>query len=241
MGSRLWVALAALAVSGVAQQPADTRQPDPNIVQRFVTRPDPPLTRYRAARRLEARNDRFHVTGWLEACTELSPDAGFQYRVLAEGGNTLIRKRVLRKALETEWFAVAQGEIARSRIGPENYEFRPADGAAVAFDPQLAKLLITPRRKSRMLVDGAIFVARRDADLVRVEGQLALNPSFWTRRVRVARRYERVAGAHVPVAFESTAEIRIAGPSTFRMTYRYLSINGQDLPASGPPCTVGSG
>lgn len=199
-----------------------------DIVQQFLQRDEPKIVRYSAARRLEARNERFKAAGWLEACTELSPDRGFHYRVTAEGGSGLIRGRVLKKALETEREAWAKGEIEQSAIGPQNYEFQPA----VDGEGELAKVAVTPRRKSRMLVDGAIFLARSDADLVRVEGKLASNPSFWTRRVEVARRYERIAGVRVPVTLESVAHVRIVGRSSFRMTYRYLSVNGQEIPGA---------
>ena len=45
--------------------------------------------------RLEGRNDRFDVTGWMEIATELSAD-GFHYRVIDEGGSEMIRHRVFR-------------------------------------------------------------------------------------------------------------------------------------------------
>jgi len=64
---------------------------------------------------------------------------------------------------------------------------------------------------------------------VRLEGELAKNPSFWTRRVHIVRHYQRFLGIRMPVALETTAAVRIAGRSTFRVTYEYESINGQHL------------
>jgi hypothetical protein len=77
------------------------------------------------------------------------------------------------------------------------------------------------------LVHGAVFVTDIDADLVRVEGRLARNPSFWTRRVDIVRRYGRVAGVRVPLDVESIAQVRIAGRSVMTMTYQYEMVNGQ--------------
>ena len=54
-------------------------------------------------------------------------------------------------------------------------------------------------------------------------------PSFWTRRVEIVRRYERIAGVRVPVSIESVASVLIAGRSTFKMTYQYETINGQHV------------
>ena len=124
----------------------------------------------------------------------------FQYQIAAEGGSGYIRNRVLRKALEGEREAWSSGEIARSGIVPENYMFE-ARNADLKVGPaetdsagdHLVQIALHPKRKSRMLVKGHLFLAP-DGDLVRVEGQLASNPSFWTRRVDVVRRYERIAG-----------------------------------------------
>ena len=55
------------------------------------------------------------------------------------------------------------------------------------------------------------------------------NPSFWTRRVEIVRRYGRVAGVRVPIEIDSVAQVLIAGRSTFRMTYEYQSLNGQQV------------
>jgi hypothetical protein len=64
---------------------------------------------------------------------------------------------------------------------------------------------------------------------VRIEGRLSKTPSFWTRRVEIVRWYQRIAGFRMPIALESVANVRIAGVSTFRMSYDYESINGQHI------------
>lgn len=213
----------------------DTRMSAGAAIQEFLERPEPAISAHQAVRRLEAHNGRFKVTGWLVACTALQ--AGhFQYQIAAEGGSGYIRNRVLRKALEGEREAWSSGEVARSGIVPENYTFEAssadlkvgATNISTDDDDDLVQVALHPKRKSRMLVKGHIFLAP-DGDLVRLEGQLASNPSFWTRRVEVVRRYERIAGVRVPVALESVAHVRIAGRSTFRMSYDYLKVNDQRL------------
>src|SRR5262249_27867791 len=90
-------------------------------VQRFLNHPDEKLTQYRAKRHLQARNPRFDKEGWLDAITELDPGQGFRYTIVAEDGSGLIRNRVLRRALEAEQQALAEGEVSRSAISPANY------------------------------------------------------------------------------------------------------------------------
>ena len=86
-----------------------------------------------------------------------------------------------------------------------------------------------PKRKDILLVEGAIFVQPGDVEMTRIEGKLSKTPSFWTRRVEVVRKYERKAGVRVPISIESVAHVLIAGRSTFKMTYEYQTINGQQV------------
>ncbi len=248
--------------------PAEPTQADPESVQgtlleRFLSHQAEPVVRYRATRRLEAENERFNVKGWMEVTTELSPERGFTWTIVEEGGSGYIRNKVLRKTLEGEAQAVRNNEPSNAALTEANYtfaltaprgsKFKTSDGdedpgesavdsAQAKKDPPLptigdtpadgqARLFITPKRKDMLLVDGAVVVAAADADLMQVEGRLSKTPSFWTRSVDIVRRYARVGGIRVPVVTESTANVRIAGRSAFKMTYTYQMINGREIPA----------
>jgi len=216
-------ALTALVTAEPASSPA-TFEP---VLHRFLSRPDEPLVTYRGTRRLEGRNERFNVDGWMEIATELTAE-GFHYRVISEGGSDLIRGRVFRSMLENEEQIFANGDMARSSFTAINYDLTAGD----SVEPGLVKLFARPNRKDVTLIDGAVYITDTDADLVRVEGRLARSPSFWTRRVDVVKQYARVAGLRVPVRVESTAQIRLAGTSTMTMTYDYEMINGVNVSAS---------
>jgi hypothetical protein len=227
-------AIAVCSVFAAAQPPMMSPGDNHELVQRFLTSGEASPIAYQAVRRLEARNERFHADGWLEVCTELVPERGFHYRVIAEGGSGLIRGRVLKTALESEREAWISGEIDDSTLGPANYEFQATHGT----DGDLRMVVLKPRRKSRMLVDGVMFLRPPDGDLVRVEGTLAKGLSFWTPRVEVVRRYERIAGVRVPVTLESVAHVRMVGRSSFRMSYHYLSVNGHDVDGERDACAT---
>ncbi len=171
----------------------------------------------------------------MDVWTEFDESHGMRYQVVAEGGNGTIRKKVLLAALEGEQKMWAEREPQRASISQENYHFEDsghADG--------LAAVAIRPKRKDVLLVEGSIFVVPSGDDtgeLKRIEGKLSKTPSFWTRRVDVVRRYERLAGVRVPLSIESTASVLIAGKSTFKMTYEYETVNGQKVgsPQPQPP------
>jgi hypothetical protein len=209
-----------------ASPPASTQ----SLVDQFLENSDTPLVRYRAVRRLEAAARGGKMTASLTAVTSFDPELGFRYEVREETGSGVIRSRVLRAALEAERKAKAGNEAARGALTTANYRFE--EGAVGAED--LVRIDITPRRKDTMLIDGSILLTRQGADLVRVEGLLVKRPSFWTRRVEVVRRYARIAGVRVPISMDSTADVLIAGRSTFSMTYAYEAINGESVEASEP-------
>jgi hypothetical protein len=221
--SLAWVFLWGYAPPGEAPRIlARAQEATPSVLERFLARQDPGPTQYRALRRLEARNQRFGASAWMDVWTESDRDGAFRYEVAAEGGSGYIRRRVFRAALDGEQKLWREGEPQRAALTLENYVIEDR-GAA----DSLALLGVKPRRKDVLLFEGTIFVQPEDADLVRIEGRLSKNPSFWTRRVDIVRRYGRVADVRVPLEIESVARVFLAGRSTFRMTYEYETVNDQ--------------
>src|SRR5438045_4113571 len=91
------VALLAVADAG-ATGPAN---PAPAILQRFLALDDPTPTQFRALRHLDARNDKFEKSAWMDVWTEGDAN-GFRYRIVSEEGSDYIRSKEFRASLETE-------------------------------------------------------------------------------------------------------------------------------------------
>ncbi len=180
---------------------------------------------YRAFRRLEAGNPGSNRLGWLEAWTELIPPGIFHYEVTAEGGSKYIRNKVLRGMLNGEQKLIADGYPTRAPLVSTNYSF--ADGGTV--DSGLQRILLTPVRKAHGIVRGAVVIDPADGRLVRIEGRLVKNPSFWVRNTDVVWKYGRVGDAVVPVEVSSTTKVRLFGASSFRMIYDYVMIDGHPV------------
>ncbi len=209
----------------LAAHPFAAATAEPNaapVLQRFLALPDPTPAQVRALRHLEARNDHFEKSAWMDVWTDVDA-SGFRYEVIAEGGSEYIRNRVLRAALNSESEMRASGGAERAAFTADNYVF---DGGAVQPDGLLS-FSVKPRRRDVLFVEGSLFLSPESGDLVRLEGRLTKTPSFWTRRVDIVRWFKRLGGFRMPVAVESVANVRIAGPSTFRMTYDYETVNGE--------------
>lgn len=221
--SLLITAFAASALATThAALPGDA--PGPSLVlQRFLTVAEPRPTEYRALRHLDAHNDHFNSSAWMDVWTEAERSGNFRYEVVAQGGSPYIRAHVFMATLDAEqrlW--ISGGMRERAALTSENYVF---DDRGQQTDG-LTWLTVKPRRKDILLVDGSVFL-RPDGDLVRVEGRLSKSPSVWTRHVDVVRSYRRIAGIRMPVAIESVATLLVAGRSTFRMSYEYETVNGE--------------
>jgi hypothetical protein len=197
----------------------------PLALQRFFSVDATGPIAYRALRHLEARNEQWDKTASMDVWTE-ADQAGFRYDVIAESGSGYIRSRVFEPVLTTEQQMWATRASDRATISPQNYTFKECGPPG----PEgLARVDVKPRRKDLLLVEGSIFLRPEDGELVRVQGLLSKAPSFWTRRVEIIRVYERIGGVRMPVAFETVANILLAGKSTFKMTYSYETVNGQTV------------
>jgi hypothetical protein len=169
---------------------------------------------------MHAASEKFDHEGWMDAWTELDA-SGFRYEIVAERGSNTVRNRVLRALLKREQEMIAKGDYGRGELTAENYEF----GEEIS-GPDGRYIPIKPRRKDSMLIDGRMVLSP-DGDLLRVEGLLAKNPSFWTSQVQVTRRYARVDGVRVPISVESIAKVKFAGRSRLNVEYQYESVNGR--------------
>lgn len=213
--------IALLAVHASAAGPASSAVVAPPILQRFLALDDPTPTQSRALRHLEAANEKLGMSAWMDVWTE-SDASGFRYRIVAEEGSDWIRSRVFRETLEAERRVWASGAPDKATITPANYTFEDRGEAN-----GVASLNVKPRRRDMLLIDGAIFLRPEDGELLRMEGDLAKPPSFWTRHVRVSRRFQRFAGVRMPVLLEAVANIRFVGPATYRAVYEYETVNAE--------------
>jgi hypothetical protein len=203
--------------------------------ERTVTSPiaalqETPVKQYRAFRRMHAANEKFNQEGWVECWTELD-DHGFRYEVVSERGSDYIREKVLKTLLRREQELIAGGNAGRAEINEDNYEF--AEGGEMQ-DPGTRErtVILKPRRKDVLLVDGRIVINQEGTELLRVEGRLSKNPSFWTSLVDVVREFARLDGVRVPISTDTVAKLKFAGMSRLDVRYHYETINGRPVSLS---------
>ena len=176
---------------------------------------------------MHARSERLDQEAWVEAWTE-QDERGFRYEIVSERGTDYARNKVLKALLHREQELIAAGQSERATLSPENYEFTDGDDSS---DGE-RYVLLKPKRKDILLVDGRMVLTEDATELLRVEGRLSKNPSFWTSSVNIIRHYGRLDGIRVPISTESIAKIRFAGVSKLDVRYDYESINGRPVSLS---------
>jgi len=150
----------------------------------------------------------------------------FKKYAIENAAGSALAERIVRKALDSEVdFAKDSGT---ADITPENYDF-----VLVGQDEQNGQrcyvLELIPRRKSRNLLNGTLWVDAETHLPYRVEGVPAKNPSWWLTDVRISLSYGYVGPMWVQTSSTATANVRVLGPSS--MAWQDVSYQLGDLAA----------
>jgi len=140
------------------------------------------------------------------------------FTILSENGSGTVRSKVFKKLLEAEQESMREENQQHSAITAENYTFTLADYQKNDGN-EFYVLNAEPRTKNKFLFRGKIWVDGRDFAITRVEGQPAVNPSWWTLRTDFKRSYQKVGDFWLPELNESETKVRIFGTADLCIEY----------------------
>jgi len=141
-----------------------------------------------------------------------------EFTVVSQSGSGTVRDRVFKKLLEAEQESMRDENQQRSAITPENYTFQVADYQKTDAD-EFYVLDVQPRNKNKFLFRGQIWVNAKDFAITRVEGQPAVNPSWWTVKTDFKRRYQKIGDFWLPESNESETKVRVFGTAVLSIEY----------------------
>ena len=157
-----------------------------------------------------------------------------EFTILSQSGSGTVRDRVFKKLLEAEQESMRAENQQRSAITPENYTFQLSDyektdtGEFYVLDAQ-------PRSKNKFLFKGRIWVNAKDFAITRVEGEPAVNPSWWTVRTDFKRTYQKIGDFWLPESNESETKVRVFGTAVLSIEYRdYQITQAGGAPVASP-------
>ena len=149
--------------------------------------------------------------------TYRSPDKK-EFTVVSEHGSGTIRDRVFKRLLEAEVESMRPENQQRTEITVENYAFKLLKSPQTDADG-LYVLEATPRHKNKFLFRGRIWVDAKDFAVVRVEGEPAVNPSWWTPQTDFVRVYQKAGDFWLPQSNSSVTKVRIFGKAVLTIDY----------------------
>ena len=145
------------------------------------------------------------------------------FTIVSESGSGTVRDRVFKKLLEAEQESMRDENQQRSAITPENYIFEVSDYEKTDTD-EFYVLHAQPRGKNKFLFRGDIWVNAKDFAITRVEGEPAVNPSWWTVKTDFKRRYQKIGDFWLPESNESETKVRVFGTAVLSIEYRDYQI-----------------
>lgn len=141
-----------------------------------------------------------------------------EFTIVSESGSGTVRNRVFKKLLEAEQESMREENQQSSAIIPENYTFQLSDYNKTETD-EFYVLEAKPLTKNKFLFRGRIWVSAKDFAITRVEGEPAVNPSWWTLKTDFKRSYQKVGGFWLPESNESETRVRIFGTAVLTIHY----------------------
>jgi hypothetical protein len=148
----------------------------------------------------------------------------FKKYTIATAAGSGLAERIVRKALDGE-VALAKDSRATD-ITHENYDFTLI-GENQLNGQRCYVLELIPRRKSKNLLRGTLWVDAKTYLPRRVEGEPAKDPSWWLTDVRIVLVYDYVGPMWVQTSSKATADVRIIGRSS--MVWQDTSFQLGDL------------
>ena len=169
-----------------------------------------------------------------EMTVEASYDspASKEFKIVSQSGSKIILDRVFSKLLEAEKESAKPEMASQTQLNRNNYEF-----ALVSYDAAAGQyeLQVTPKRKSKYVYQGKIWVDATDFAVARIEAEPAQNPSFWTKKSEIHHEYEKIQSSWVPARNESISYIRLGGRATLTIEYKdYRLTEAHDIAAVRP-------
>ena len=183
---------------------------------------------YNGKREYILENHRLNKRAQMEVSVSCDADGTKHFEILSEEGWKAANNHVIRKMLESESEFSRPDSSMKTRLVPQNYEFQLVGSESVEGRPAYV-LEVLPKRSDKYLFRGRIWVDAEEYAVVRVDGQPAKNPSFWTHSVHFQQKSEKNGTFWFPASTTSVTEARIFG--TTEVSIRYFDYK----PAANSP------
>ena len=140
------------------------------------------------------------------------------FTIVSESGSGTVQSRVFKKLLEAEQESMREEDQQRSAITPQNYTIELTDYQTIGGN-ELYVLDAQPLTKNKFLFRGRVWVDAKAFAIAHVEGEPAVNPSWWTVKTDFKRSYREIGSFWLPESNESETKVRIFGTAVLTIKY----------------------
>jgi hypothetical protein len=159
-------------------------------------------------------NLRFKKHAEMSVRVSYKADHGKDIQMISGQNIDGMQKHIFQKVIEAEKESSRPDSFEANRVSPRNYSFTLL-GTEKKDGYDCYVLAIQPRRKSRFLIEGKIWVNKSDFGIVRMEGHPKERVSFWVGRPEIVQTFCKVGNVWIQAATHSAADVKIAGRSEF--------------------------
>ena len=140
------------------------------------------------------------------------------FTIVSESGSGTVRNKVFKKLIEAEQESMREENQQRSALTLDNYTFQFSEYLKTDQD-EFYVLEAEPKAKNKFLFRGRIWVDAKDFAITRVEGEPAVNPSWWTLKTDFKRSYHKIGDFWLPESNESETKVRVFGTAVLTISY----------------------
>jgi hypothetical protein len=140
------------------------------------------------------------------------------FTIMSESGSGTVRSHVFKKLLEAEQESMREENQERTAITPQNYSFELTDYQKIDGN-EFYVIEARPLNKNKFLFRGRLWIDAKAFAIARVEGEPAVNPSWWTVKTDFKRSYQEIGSFWLPESNESETKVRIFGTAVLTIKY----------------------
>ena len=160
-----------------------------------------------------------HVVAQMTVRDSYIKGKGKTYTILSQSGSQIIFRFGLKPLLDNEAAINDPNKIAQSWFTSANYAMTLRGGEQSVGGRACSELRIVPRRKAPNMVDGTIWVDRKDGTLVKVEGIASKSPSPFAGTTHMMREYKNVDGYSMATHARAESKSFLFGQTVVTIDY----------------------
>jgi hypothetical protein len=164
------------------------------------------------------------------------PGEGMHFTVLKSSGSVKLAG-IVERLLALEADASVAPKRCGYEISPVNYQARFRRTETIAG--RVCYVIdLMPRRKSRYLLDGTIWVDAGSYGVVRLQGSPSASVSMWVGTPHITEEFSEIGGLWLPSHTRSLSTGRLLGASELEIRYTDYEVKDPGTPQARPGSAV---